>query len=70
MTGPCCPQRNVSASFGKYVEVIEPEAARFMLNERAPEIVELYTPDFWPLLHVSSKDRIFAGLIIHYYIRR
>jgi len=43
LTGPCCPQRNVSASFGKYVEVIEPEAARFMLKERALDIVKLYT---------------------------
>ncbi len=31
-------------SFGKYVEVIEPEPARMMLKEAAAAIVKLYTP--------------------------
>ena len=30
-------------SFGKYVEVLEPEAARVMLREQAADIVKLYT---------------------------
>ena len=29
-------------SFGKYVEVIEPESARTMLRERAEDIAKLY----------------------------
>ena len=30
-------------SFGKYVEVIEPEAARILLKEAAADIVKIYT---------------------------
>lgn len=30
-------------SFGKYVEILEPEAARAMLKERAAQIVKIYT---------------------------
>ena len=30
-------------SFGKYVEIVEPEAARAMLKERAAEIVKIYS---------------------------
>ena len=29
-------------SFGKYVEVVEPESARIMLRERAEDIAKLY----------------------------
>ena len=30
-------------SFGKYVEIIEPEEARVMLKERAADIVKIYS---------------------------
>lgn len=30
-------------SFGKYVEIVEPEAARAMLRERAADIVDIYS---------------------------
>lgn len=30
-------------SFGKYVEIVEPEIARIMLKERAADIVKIYT---------------------------
>lgn len=31
-------------SYGKYVDIIEPEAAPAMLRERALEIAEIYVP--------------------------